>query len=345
MGRNFKLIFLVTLAVGLFWGIHTTQANQVANTKYNSKNDKVVNLKIDNIESKITLAGSISTTDIASIRFQTSGKLSWVGVRVGDRVKKGQAIASLDKTELRKNLDKELNSYRSALHNFNDVQDNYKETRERLLVTDEIQRILDRAQYTLNNQVTNYELTELTMKLATIYSPIDGIVTGVDQPIAGINITPATATFTIINPKNIFFKSEIDQEEVTRIRQNQPAIVRLDSFPNNQFESKITYISFIPVSGESSTVYEVRFDLPIDNQELKYRLGMDGDAETITAMSSKTLVAPMEAIYEDDSGKYVWLKRGDQLVRQTISTGVENDSEAEILSGVTINDQIVIRQK
>jgi len=154
MSRYFKLSILLVMAVGLFWGIQTTKAKDDQTTaKFNPKKDQIVYPQKSLIKNNLTLTGSISATDIAQIRFQTSGKLAWVGVKVGDRVKKYQSLASLDKNELKKNLEKELNDYRAALHTFNDVQDEYKVTREKYLVTDEIQRILDRSQFTLNKSV------------------------------------------------------------------------------------------------------------------------------------------------------------------------------------------------
>lgn len=344
MQRHFKLAILLILAISLFWGIQATIAKDDQTTaKFNSKKDQIIFPQKTLIKNDLTLTGSISATDITQVRFQTSGKLAWVGVRVGDRVKKYQSLASLDKNELKKNLEKELNDYRAALHNFNDVQDEYKVTREKYLVTDGIQRILDRSQFTLNKSVLDYELSELTLKLATIYTPISGVVVAIDQPLAGVNITPATATFTVINPQSIFLKSEIDQEQVTKITVGQPATIKIDSFPDLEIESEITYISFTPISGESSTVYEVRFALPLDNQDLSYRLGMDGDALITLEQSANALIIPLEALYQDDQGQYLWLKTDQQLIRQKVTTGIENDTHIQITKGLSLNDQVIIR--
>ncbi len=170
------------------------------------------------------------------------------------------------------------------------------------------------------------------------------MVTAVDQPFPGVNITPATATFTVINPNSLYFKSEIDQEEITQVTPNQSAIVSLDSFPDKTIDSAITYISFIPIAGESSTVYEIRFQLPLDNQDLDYRLGMDGEAVITLDQSDQALTVPLEAVYEDDQ-KYVWRKVDNQVLRQNITTGIESDTDIEVLSGLSLNDQIIIKRK
>jgi len=273
-----KLIIGVIILIALFIGIGRVQAQKVKDpTILNTKKDTIVAVEKKSIKSDLTLAGSVNASEIASLRFQNSGKLVWIGVKVGDRVKKWQSIASLDKEQLRKSLSTQYNNYRTQLSQFQDTQDTYQKTKDNVLVTDTIQRILDRTQYSLNNSVITYEISDMAIREATLYSPIAGVVTNVEQPLTGTNITPATATFTIINPESIYFKSEIDQAEVPKITVGQKATIRVDAFPDASFDSEITYISFIPVAGQSSTVYEIRFKLPVDNKNLNYRLGMDGE--------------------------------------------------------------------
>ena len=337
---------LISLAIVLFFGFRITEAQNDKNTtvKFNSKKDTVYTPKIGSIKNNLTLAGSVSASEVATIRFQNSGKLVWVGVKVGDRVSRGQAIASLDQKELRKNLATQFNNYRTQLSQFNDVQDKYKETKENLLVTDTIQRILDRTQYSLDNSVINYELTDMSIKEATLTSPISGVVTQVEQPLTGTNITPATATFTVINPGSVYFQSEIDQEDVPKIKVGQKASVNIDSFPDSNFESEITYISFIPVSGQSSTVYEIRFKLPVDNQNLNYRLGMDGDALITLEQQDNALIVPLDTINDDNGKSYVWIKENNSLIKRYVTTGIENDTEIQILEGLNSHDSVVIKK-
>lgn len=337
---------LISLVIVLFFGFKATEAqnSKSATVKFNPKKDIIYTPKTGLIKNDLTLAGSVSASEIAAIRFQNSGKLVWVGVKVGDRVRRGQAIASLDQKELRKNLALQFNNYRTQLSQFNDVQDKYKKTKEDLLVTDTIQRILDRTQYSLDNSVINYELTDMSIKEATLTSPINGVVTQVEQPLAGTNITPATATFTVINPESIYFQSEIDQEDVSKIKVGQKATINIDSFPDSVFESEITYISFIPVSGQSSTVYEIRFKLPVNNQDLTYRLGMDGDVLITLEQQDNALIVPLDAVNDDNGKSYIWIKENNSLIKKYVTTGIENDSEIQILEGLNSHDSVVIKK-
>lgn len=340
-----KLIIGALILVALFIGINRLQSQKYQDPAvFNPQKDTLVQVQTKNIKSNLTLAGSINAGEIASLHFQNPGKLVWVGVKVGDRVKKYQAIASLDKEQLRKSLSAQYNNYRTQLSQFQDTQDTYKKTKENLLVTDTIQRILDRTQYSLNNSVISYEIADMAIKESTLVSPIAGVVTGIDQPLTGTNIVPTTAGFTIINPESIYFRAEIDQADVTKIKVGQTATLKIDAFPDSTFDSNITYISFIPVSGQSSTVYEIRLRLPVDNRDLAYRLGMDGDALITLEQQDNALVIPLDALNDDNGKNFVWMKNGNNLTKKYVTTGIENDTEIQILEGLNPNDSIVIKK-
>lgn len=336
-----KFIWAVAILIALFISINQVQAQKLKNpATFNQNKDTVITPETKSITSNLILAGSINAAEIANLRFQNSGKLVWVGVKVGDQVKKWQTIASLDKAELKKSLQTQFNNYRTQLSQFWDTQDKYKD----MVISDTIQRILDRTQYSLDNSVINYEISDMAIKEASLVSPLNGVVVAMDQNLPGTNITPATATFTIVNPSSVYFRSEIDQEEVVKIKVGQKATVKIDAFPDSNFDSEITYIAYTPISGQSSTVYEIRFRLPVDNQDLSYRLGMDGDALITIDQKDNALVLPLEAVVNEDSKTFVWLKNDGRLEKKYVDTGIENDTEIEILSDLNPNDQVVIKK-
>jgi RND family efflux transporter MFP subunit len=347
MKKIFRLKYLLILAaiIGTVFVIKQKISAKTTQGNIDPKKDLIISPKIETITDTLILAGSISTDQVASVRFQNSGKLVWVGVKVGDRVKKWQALASLDKNELKKNLMTQYNDYRSELSQFQDTQDTYKSTQEKYLVTDTIQRILDRTQYSLNKSVIDYEIADMAIREATIHSPLNGVVIAIDQPLAGVNITPATATFTIVDPKGVYFKANIDQDSVGKIKIGQDVTLTIDAFPNLNFKSKITYIAFTPVSNQSSTEYEVRFELPVDNQNLNYRLGMDGDASIIISQADSVLTIPTDAIHDDNGLYFVYVKENQKSVRRHIKIGIETDSSTQVIEGLTENDQVIITQK
>ncbi len=340
------IIWGLLLILVLFFVYGRIQAQKFKNPAIlNPSKDKIVKPEYKTIKNELKLSGSIDARDKAEVRFQTGGRLAWVGVKEGDRVRKWQSLASLDRQELKKQLEISFNNYRTQLSQFDDTQDKYKEEKEALILTDEMKRILARSQFALNNSVINYELNDLAIKYATIWSPINGIVVNVEQPHAGVNITPASASFTIIDPSSVYFKSEIDETDVPLIHVGQAATIEIDSYPNDNLNSQITDISFLPVAGQSSTVYKIDFKLPVSNSDLKYRLGMEGDATLVLHQEENALTIPIDALNQEDDKNFIWLKTSEgKLEKKYVTIGVENDDEVQITEGLSPDEQIVIKK-
>lgn len=342
-----KIIWGVLTILALFFTYSRVQAKKYDKPDVlNTSKDTIIKPEFKNIKNELVLSGSIDAQNIADVRFQTSGRLAWVGVKEGDRVKKWQSLASLDKQELRKQLEISFNNYRSELSRFDDTQDKYKKDKEALTLTDEMKRILVRSQNTLDNSVINYELNDLAIKYATIWSPINGIVTKIEQPNPGVNITPANSTITIIDPNSIYFKSEIDQADIPKVKIGQKATIRIDTYPEENLDSQITRIAFLPVSGQSSTVYKIDFQLPANNADLKYRLGMDGNITLVLEEAENTLTVPVDSLYQENDQYFLWIKSNTgNLEKRSVKIGIENDEDVQILEGLSPDEQVVIKNK
>jgi len=338
--RNWKkiIVVLVLIAVGLFF-FNKSRSNPKGQS-FDPQKDKLVTPVRQNIKEEITLAGSVDSANKAELRFPVGGKLNWLGVKVGDSVKKWQAVASLDKSDLQKQYQKLMNDYLTNRWNFEDTQDQYQNS----LITDEVKRILERTNFSLSNAVLDVEIKNIALKNTTLISPIGGIVTGIDQSNSGVNILPSTFAINIIDPQSLFFRSEIDQEEVIKIKVGQTTTIHLDNFPNEQVDSTVTYIAFTPIPGQTSTVYEIRFELPLENSDLLYRLGMDGDAAILLSENQNVLTIPLEAVYEENGQKYVLVQAGNQTIKKTIQTGIETDTLVEVTGGVGESNQIIVKK-
>jgi RND family efflux transporter MFP subunit len=294
------------------------------------------------IKETISLSGTVEASEEASLKFQAGGLLTWVGVKEGDFVKKYQAIASLDKRELEQNFKKEANNYLTDRWDFEQIQDDYKETKNNYLVTDSIKRILEKAQFSLENSVVDYELKDLAIRLATIHSPIEGIVVRVDSPKAGVNVTPATATFEIVNPNTIYFSAEVDETDVSQIKIGARAVITLDAYPDEEIESTVNEISFVPKSGSQGTVYEVKLSLSQNSLNLKYKLGFNGDARITVKQKQGVLTVPSQVIKLKDGKTVIYILKDGKEQEVEIETGIENEDSTEIIKGdLTVDDQII----
>lgn len=226
----------------------------------------------------VTVSGKVQAKNVANLTMPGAGRLSVVAVKEGDFVKKNQFIAALDTRQLKNSLDKSLNNYMTTRWDFEQTQDDYKDKRDRFLLTDADKRVLDKSQFSLNNSVLDVQAADLAIKLSGISSPITGIVTRVDTPFPGMIALP-TSTFTVVDPSSVYFAADVDEGDISKVNVGQMAMVILDAYPDQKFEGTVQRINFVATNtAGGGTAFTVEIALPA-NDGLKFKVGMNGDAE------------------------------------------------------------------
>jgi len=303
-------------------------------------------VKTDLIQS-VSASGEVVSQEQVTLKFQTSGLLIWLGVKEGDQVKKWQAIASLDQRQLEMTLKKELNDYLNERWDLDQTRENYQITNDNLskyTLTNEIRRILEKAQFDLNNTVIDVEIADLAKKLATISSPIEGIVTEIEPAVAGVNVTPISAYFTIANPGKMKFMANIDESDIGQVALGQKVIISLDAYPEEEFEGEVTNIAFAAMTTSGGgTAFPIDITLP-ENQATKFKVGMNGDVEIVTAERPGVFTVPQEAIITKDGHHSLQIIERRSIKEVPVETGLESETQVEIISGVN-EGQLVITGK
>ena len=327
--KQWWLVFLIICILGAL-GYYFFVVKSTAEKKNSS-----VKVKRESLKESITLSGKIDADEKATLRFQTSGRLAWVGVREGDTVKKYQAIASLDQRELQKRLERDLNTFVQERMELDQARDNYKD----MAITDAMKRVLSKNQYDLNNSILDVELKDITLKYAYLYSPIEGVVTKVVSPYAGVNVTPSQAEFEIVNTNTYYFSATADQTDVVKLQEKMTGDIMFDSYPEKIEKGDISFISIIPKEGETGTVYEVKIKL-VSTSQTALRMGMTGDATFVVREMNDVLTLPLAYIKSQNGKKYVWIVENGKQKKNYVVIGDEIDSSVIIESGLVEGDQV-----
>lgn len=331
--RIIKIAIIVFLSLGAFFGYQRFSAQQAASRKVDT-----AKVKRGDLKETLTISGKIDADEHVTLRFQTSGNLSWVGVREGDYVRKYQGVASLDQREVQDNLKKYLQAYMKSRWDFETQKDT---SGDPAAMTTALRRALDKAQFDLNSAVLDVEIKNLAVQFANLWTPIEGLVTRVESPYAGVNITPTQAEFEIINPKTVFFLATADQTEVTKISASQSGALKLDAYPDQEVSGSVGKISFVPDTAETGTVYDVKFLFNDNNSDYRYKVGMTGDLSFVTNRKDNILYLPGKFIKSESGKKYVNQKINGRVSKAFVQTGMEADDGTEIISGLNEGDTVI----
>lgn len=333
-----KKRWYIVLVIAIFVGgyLYTSMTTQ---TKAKVEKTYTVNKQV--LTDTLSLSGSIDADEQANLRFQSSGRLSWVGVKEGDYVQKYQGIAALDQREVQNNLKQYLNDYMTARWSYDQAVDDNKDQHAYGIsqqLRDEAGRLIEKAQFNLNNSVLDVELKQLAIEYSYLSTPIEGIVVKATTATAGVNVTPTSAEFTIINPKTLFFSATADQTDVVKLKDGMQGEIVLDPYPDDKITGEIKSIAFTPKAGETGTVYEIK--MPLDSTKANYRLGMTGDVNFDLEGKKAVLAIPTAAIQTENDKKFIYKKITNGRVKTYIKIGEVLDGQTEITSGLKEGDVI-----
>lgn len=299
---------------------------------------ETVTIQKDTIQQSISASGSINSESLVTLNFVTSGKVMYLGAKKGDRVTKGQTIATLDTRTTQKNLEAALRDYAKQRNTFEQTQDDRGVHNIQNASNETLKRIMQNNQYDLEKAVLSVELQELAKQSSTLTSPIAGILIRSDVKVAGVNVSPTTQ-FVVADPDSLVFNVDVDESDIGKIHIGQSVKISLDAYPDEPVYATVISIDFAShTTSTGGNAYTVETELPLDSAE-RYRIGMNGDAEIILSEKRNVALIPLSSIVDDE---YVYVQGPKTFEKRKIKLGIQNDIDAEVKSGLKVGEKVAV---
>ncbi len=315
----------------------------------------------------VTATGTIQAIQTVKVGTQVSGKISKIYSDYNTRVKAGQLLAELD----RKPLETQLTISQASLDDANAVLTyqtaTYNRTKalfEKKLIAesayDEAFYNYQKARIQIKTAQLNFDQSKINLEYAFIYSPIDGVVLDravtEGQTVAASYSTPTL--FTIAHDlTQMQVEASVDEADIGYVKQGQRVSFTVDAYPDDQFTGEVTQIRLQPVTTSNVVTYTVIIQAP--NKELKLMPGMTAsitayvkEANAVLIVSSQVLRYKPEGRAAGPAGvpggpreglkKEVWVKNGKSIKPVFIETGLDDDLNVQIISGLKEGDEVVI---
>ncbi|NQU95911.1 MAG: efflux RND transporter periplasmic adaptor subunit [Candidatus Omnitrophica bacterium] len=176
-------------------------------------------------------------------------------------------------------------------------------------------------------------------KKTPIISPIDGeVIVRAVEP--GQTVTTADAVLVLSN--RLVVSAQFDETDVGRVKIGQEAFITLDAYPDLKIEGTVDHIAYESEIVNNVTIYNVDI-LPKNMPEI-FRSGMSVTVEIIEKKRTGVITIPSIAIHYDKERRFVLVKdKRGKTIERDIAVGLNDDKDAEIISGLTIEDSVVIQ--
>lgn len=149
-----------------------------------------------------------------------------------------------------------------------------------------------------------------------------------------------TAAFSIASDEKATVSINVDELDITSVKEGQTAKITLDAIDGEEFEGTITSVSSEASSGSSSAKYpvEITFDKTDD-----MRIGMTASASISIDEAEDVVLIPVDALQEKGNKTFVYTEKdsdGNLSGEVEVETGLSNGNKVEITSGLKSGDTV-----
>ena len=258
----------------------------------------------------IEVQGVVKADKTIGLRAEMGGTITAILIKQGQRVSKGQILATLESSVID-------NSVLQLTTQLNLATTTY-ERQARLWdqkIGSEIQFLQSKAQKEgLENSLNSLKAQAYKMK---IIAPFSGII---DQVFAktGELISPQTPFLRLVNLDNVYIESEITETYLKAITKGTKALVHFNSI-NTTIEASITQVgNFINPNNRS---FKTRIDIKNTNNDLKANLLAN---IKINDFNASGIVIPSKFIQQDRNGNtFVYVLEAEENTLKVVKTYVK----------------------
>lgn len=322
--RQFKSLLIISTALMMVSCGQKSAEQQQTVVVEEAPKVTVTRVHAENVPQLSTYPTTVEADIVNNITPQSASRINEILVEVGDHVKKGQRLATMDAINLEK----------IRLQVANDSIE-YGRTKELYEIGAASQANFEAI--TLAYEVSKKSYANL-LENTILTSPISGVITARNYD-EGDMYAMAQPLFVVQNITPVKMLINISESNYSKVKKGMEVELVADAFPGETFKGKVNLV--YPTIDPRSHTFPV--EIIVDNKNEKLRPGMFTRV-TINYGNNFRVVVPDNAVLKqvgaDD--KYVYVLNEDNTVTYTpVKLGVRMGNRYEIISGLNDGDVIV----
>ena len=323
--RHLKSILLLSTAMVMASCTQKQAAQETTVVVEEAPKVTVTKVYAENVPQLSTYPTTIEADVVNNITPQSASRINEILVEVGDHVKAGQRLATMDAINLEK----------VRLQVANDSIE-YGRTKELYEIGAASQSNFEAI--TLAYEVSKKSYANL-LENTILTSPISGIITARNYD-EGDMYAMAQPLFVVQNITPVKMLINISENNYSRVKKGMEVELTADAYPGETFKGKVNLI--YPTIDPRSHTFPV--EILVDNKDEKLRPGMFARV-TVNYGTNYRVVVPDKAVLKqvgaDD--KYVYVLNEDNTVSYApVKLGVRMGDKYEVISGIDDGATVVV---
>jgi RND family efflux transporter MFP subunit len=313
--------------------------------------------------------GTVRARTTATISSKVMGYVQQVSVQVGDHVREGQPLITLDARDLEANLRRAEagraevesaipeveNAAAAAKASLDLAQTTFKRMEELASKKSISNQEMDEASGRLKSAQANYDMVrsrraQVTSKMATVEQEVRAArimrdYANIAAPFAGVVITrtvepgnlatPGTPLLTLEQDGLYRLEASVDESRLASVRVGQAVEAVIEA---NDRKSNARVSEIVPSVDSASRTYIVKLDLPATPH---LRTGMFGRA-IFPLGAQKVVAVPPAALLERGQLQSVFVVENGVAHTRLVTAGRRTNEGVEVLSGLSVGEKVVL---
>jgi len=281
----------------------------------------------------VEVQAKVDGDESISVSPRTQGTVTSILVKEGDRVSKGQVLATLDDQITRQSLAEVQVQYDFSKTIF-DRQKNLWDQK----IGSEIQYLTAKN----NKESLEKRLGSINeqLDLTRVKSPVNGTIDNVGIKI-GQSVMPGMAAMSVVNLTNLKVKGEVGESYAGKIKKGDDVILY---FPDLQKEinSKVGFSA----KGINTLNRTFNVEVPLTGNQEEFSPNMVVVMKIVDYKTDKAFILPVDLLQRSSDGYFVMVgneESGKLIARKKIVTpGRTYNGQAEMVSGISEADQVIV---
>lgn len=322
--------------------------------------------KAADITQTVQAAGILQPRVKVDVGAQVSGQVQTLHVELGQQVKKGDLLVSLDPELARSDVTQAeaALAQQAALIDSREVDLRLlraeAERQRRLLAKEataaveaeraetelaKLQAELRGAHAQLKRLQAELDNRRLRLGYTAIRAPMDGTVVNLPvqagQTVIAVQITPVMVTLADMD--EITVRARVPEADIASVRVGQVARFVTLAGEAQRYEGKVRVIQPVPDRAGNAVFYNVLFE--VDNRARKLLSDMTVQVSIETGGVKQALSIPMVALGErGDDGRYevTVLEAADKQVPRKVRTGLQDGARIQVTEGLQAGDKVLL---
>ena len=307
MRKDFKFLFIISLAL---MAISCSEEPR-AKKKY-VRPVKYQEVGFSGDEQERSFSGTAQTDKIIQLSFRSAGIITKLNIKLGQRVKKGELLSSLDNVQSRLSLEQaytQLNSAKSQMNtaklNLNRIRTLYEKGAASLSDYESSKNSYRTATEGFESSKRSVEIQKEQVQYGFLYAPEDGVIAAVNAEIDE-NVSPGQNIATLNAGTDMEISIGVPEIAINSIKEEMEVGIQFPALGEALFKGLVTEVS--PSVDSNSATYPVTIKVVKPSRDMRSGMAANVFIQfTEDSREDDTLVVPANAVGEDSNGNFVFL--------------------------------------